>query len=282
MKEIIYFTTKEKRKEFTLKVLDIFKDQIKGTVFIKPNMVSYEEFPTTTHPETLETVIKYLQENGHEIICGDGQGIDVSNKKVEDHIIKKICKKYGIEFLNLYNEPMRKFKSPRGFTIKMSEIPFKADSIISLPNLKSHPHWELHMTGALKIVVGYFTTWERIKMHMHAYIPLAKNRWKMIAEANWFLMKQKESPTHLTIMDAMEPLIYANEIRHGGKPVKLRPGYLLASKCPTVLDIFGFDILKKVEPRYKNRDISYVPYIKYAIKYGICNSEYELKEVELD
>ena len=61
MPETIYYSKfeegKEKRKEFTLKILELYKDQIKGKVFIKPNMVSYEDYPTTTHPETLETPV---------------------------------------------------------------------------------------------------------------------------------------------------------------------------------------------------------------------------------
>ena len=280
MPELIYFTKfeegNEKRKEFTLKILDLFDDQIKGKVFIKPNLVSYEEYPTTTNPEILETVITYLQDHGHEITCGDGQAVDVKASAVKNSTMKRICEKYGIEFLNLHKQPMKTFKSPRGFKIKMSVIPFQAESIISLPNLKSHRHMELRMTGALKMVVGYFTKFERIKMHMM----IIKNRWKQIAEANWFLMKQEGAPTHLTIMDAVQPLITANELRHGGKPVYA--GYMFAGNCPTVLDVHGFNFLKQYEPRYADKTLDYVPYIKYAIEYGLGGPEYELKEIELD
>jgi len=277
MPETIYYSKfeegKEKRKEFTLKILELYKDQIKGKVFIKPNMVSYEDYPTTTHPETLETVITWLQDCGHEIIIGDGQGVDVSSKKVEETTITRLCQKHHLEFLNLYNQPMKKFKSPRGFRLKMSAIPFEAESIISLPNLKSHKHWELRMTGALKMVVGYFSKFERIKMHMI----ILKSRWKCVAEANWFLMKQEGAPSHLTIMDAIQPMIHANEARHGGEPVYA--GHIFASDCPSVLDIHGFNYLKAYEPRYANKTLNYVPYIKYAVEYGLGGPEYELKEI---
>ncbi|NVM30897.1 MAG: DUF362 domain-containing protein [Candidatus Helarchaeota archaeon] len=280
MPETIYHAKfeegKEKRKEFTLKILETYKDQINGKVFIKPNMVSYEDYPTTTNPEILETVITHLQDRGLEIICGDAHAVDVKTEKVQDTTIIRICKKHDIKFLNLHKHPRKKFKSPRGFKIKMSLIPFQADSIISLPNLKTHRHWELRMTGALKMVVGYFTNWERIKMHMI----IIKNRWKMIAEANWFLMKQENSPTHLTIMDAVQPLIHANELRHGGVPINV--GYLFASSSPTVLDIHGFNLLKEYEPRYKDKTIAYVPYIKYAMKYLEEGPEYTLKEIPLN
>ena len=273
MTESIYFAKSDKRKEFTLKILDIFKDYIKEKVFIKVNEVSYEEYPTTTHPEILETVIEYLQDNGREITCGDGHGIDVREKKVKNTTIRQICKKYSVRFLSLFNGPVKKFKSPRGFKIKMSSVPFEADSLISLPILKSHPRFE--MTGALKMCVGYFTTFERIKMHMK----IAKNRWKMIAEANWFLTKQESSPTHLTIMDAVQTMIKSNEFRHGGIQADL--GYLLASDCPSVLDIYGFNLLKEVEPRFKGKDIDHIKYLKYAIDYGLGGPEYELKEIQI-
>ncbi|MBD3229937.1 MAG: DUF362 domain-containing protein [Candidatus Lokiarchaeota archaeon] len=274
MTEKIYYTQNEKRREFTEKILSKYDEYIKQKVFIKPNQVSFEEYPTTTHPEILETVIQYLQDKGHEITCGDGQGIDVGSKKVKNTTIKKICEKYGIEFQNLYQEPMKKFKSPRGFTIKMSTVPFESDTIISLPILKRHDH--MRLTGALKMVVGYFSKWERIKLHMI----IVKNRWKMIAEANWFLMKKENAPNHLTIMDAVETFINSNERRHGGEKKHL--GYLMASKCPVVLDIWGFELMKKVEPRYENKDISLVPYIKWAKRYHLCDStDYDLEEIEL-
>ena len=276
MTETIYFAKSEKRREFAFKILELFQDQIKGKVFIKPNLVSYEEYPTTTHPETLETVIVWLQDHGHEVLCGDGHAVDVSADSVQNSTMRRICEKHGIEFLNLHKQPMKTFRSPRGFKIKMSAVPFQAESIISLPNLKSHRHMELRMTGALKMVVGYFTKFERIKMHMM----IIKNRWKQIAEANWFLMKQEGAPSHLTIMDAVQPLITANELRHGGKPINA--GFLFASNCPTVLDIHGFNFLKQYEPRYADKTLDYVPYIKYALEYELGGPEYELKEIKLD
>jgi len=271
--EIIYYTKSDKRKEFTKKILEIYKDKIGKKVFIKPNHVSWEEYPATTHPDMLRTVITWLQNNGREITIGDGHGVDVKSKKVQDTTIRKICKEFGLEFLDLYKNPKKIYKTPRGRKVKLSKIPFESDSIISLPILKTHPHWHCHMTGALKMVVGYMGTWERMVLHMLVF----KNRWKTIAEANWILMNEGKKRDIITIMDAFKTLIHANEFRHGGEEVEL--GYLLASNCPVVLDIHGFNLLKEVEPRYKDKDLDYVPYIKYAKEYGICDGEFELKEV---
>ncbi|MHA1379764.1 MAG: DUF362 domain-containing protein [Candidatus Helarchaeota archaeon] len=269
MSKIIYQSKSDKRKEFALKILKSFKIQDK--VFIKPNQVSFEEYPTTTHPDILEAVITYLQDKECEITIGDGAGIDVRSKKVENTTITRLCKKYGIQFLNLLKEPMKSFKSPRGYKVKMSAVPFNADVIISLPILKYHPHFR--MTGALKMVIGYLSRFERIKLHMK----VVKNPWKLIAEANWFLVNQDKPRLHLVILDAIKTMTKANEFRHGGKEADL--GYLLASDCLPVLDIYGFNLLKNIEPHYKNKDTDYLPYIKYAIEYGLGGPEYELKEI---
>ena len=132
------------------------------------------------------------------------------------------------------------------------------------------------MTGALKMVVGYFGKSERIKMHLL----ILKNRWKCIAEANWFLLKQEGAPTHLTIMDAVQPLIHANELRHGGAPIYA--GHMFASTSPSVLDLHGFSFLKQYEPCYANKTLNYVPYIQLAIDYGMGGPDYDLKEILLD
>ena len=100
-----------------------------------------------------------------------------------------------------------------------------------------------------------------------------------MAEANWLLMNKDKTRLHLIIMDAVQTMIDANEFRHGGKAVDL--GYLFASKSPPVLDIYGFSLLKDIEPKYKDKDIKYLPYIKYAIEYGLGGPEYELKEIAI-
>ncbi|MHA1379763.1 MAG: DUF362 domain-containing protein [Candidatus Helarchaeota archaeon] len=274
MTEKIYYSKSDKRKEFTLKILKLFSNRIKGTVLIHPNHVSYERYPTTTHPDTLEAVIKYLKDNDYEIICGDAHAIDLSKKSLKETIIMKICRNYGIEFKNLYELPMKEFISPRGFKLKMSETPFRADTIISLPVLKTHS--DFYLTGALKMAVGFFSGKDRITMHMKN----SEYRWKILAEANYFLLNENTSKI-LTIMDAFKTMIGANEFRHGGKEEDL--GYLLASNNPINLDIHGFSLLKKqkIVPKYSGKNIDYIGYIRKLIKYGIPNSDYELKEIRL-
>jgi uncharacterized protein (DUF362 family) len=58
----IYVSETTDRKEFVTKIIEIFKQQIDkaSTIFIKPNIVSFEPYPTTTHPETLDTILTLL------------------------------------------------------------------------------------------------------------------------------------------------------------------------------------------------------------------------------
>ena len=67
MKETIHLYKGEKRKEFTLAILNLFKKEIKGRVLVKTNNVSYENYPTTTHPEVLDTVISFLKDNTYPL-----------------------------------------------------------------------------------------------------------------------------------------------------------------------------------------------------------------------
>jgi uncharacterized protein (DUF362 family) len=61
---IIYVTKTNDQKEFVTKIVKIYKQQLDQahTIFIKPNIVSYEPYPTTTHPKTLDTLLTLLAE----------------------------------------------------------------------------------------------------------------------------------------------------------------------------------------------------------------------------
>lgn len=276
MAEIVYWTRGDKRKEFAEKVLDIFKDQIGKRVLIKPNQVSYEPYPTTTHPQMLRAVIGELQKREAEILCGDGQAIDAFGKKMRNTDLKQIAKELKIEFLNFYRLEMQTFITAYNWKIKMIKLPFKVDTVISLPVLKSHPKGRLRMTGALKNVVGYFSAKERAQMHLPV---ISKDPWQTIAQANWLLKYGKNPPKQIIIMDGFQTLIKANELRHGGKLADL--GYLMAGQNPVALDIFGFNLLKKVEPQYEDKEYTYVKYIPIAIDIGLGSPIFDAVEVKL-
>jgi uncharacterized protein (DUF362 family) len=187
----IYFAETCNRKDFVTKTIKIFKTQIDqaSSIFIKPNIVSSETYPTTTHPQILDTLLDHLSEK--EIIVGDGHAVDTGYTKniIENSPLKEICSHHNIELVNLYNKKMKKWKSPRGYTIKVSTLPLECDYVISLPVLKAHK--QCGLSGALKNQFGYLSKLDRILMHTKI-----KNIHKGIAEVNL------GCPTNLFIVDA--------------------------------------------------------------------------------
>jgi len=262
----IYFSQRLNRKEFATEIMQIFNEQIKKAkkIFLKPNIVSYELYPTTTHPETLETILKHLP--NHEVVVGDAPAIDAgrSNKIIAKSALKQVCDSYGAKFINLYSEKMLQVKSSRGYKIKTSNLPLTCDFIISLPVLKTH--FMVGLSGALKNQFGYLSKKDRLLMHAKI-----KNINKGIAEVNAAV------PTNLFIIDAAETMIAAQECRHGGCTTKL--GYMIAGTDPVALDHFGLQLLKEVEPQYEENKQKAMKYIEYAESIGLGSKKHKSTEI---
>ena len=207
---------------------------------MKPNIVSYESYPTTTHPEVLEAVLKRL--GGREIVVGDAPAIDAgrSSRILRKSSLNEVCNRYGVKLLNLYSEKMKTVKSPRGYRVKLSVLPLYCDYVISLPVLKIHGM--VGLSGALKNQFGYLSKQNRLLMHCKF-----KNINKGVAEVNAAI------PTNLFIIDAFETMIEAQECRHGGCPAKLNT--MIAGTDPVSLDLFGLQLLKKLEPKFEHKKI---------------------------
>ncbi|MFX0004629.1 MAG: DUF362 domain-containing protein [Candidatus Hermodarchaeota archaeon] len=262
---IIYYTDNPDRKRFVTSLLSRFINKIEGKVLIKVNLVSYNPYPTTTHPEMIEAVYNQIKSNASEIICGDGHGLDVPTKKVENHPIIEKCKELGISFINFYEHSFKKIKTSRGFTLKVSEIPFQQDYIISLPILKDH--LIVTLTNALKDKFGYLSKTERLKMHAKV-----KSIYKGIAELNTVLK------SNLIICDALKVLVKAQEFRHGGEEKNL--GYIFAGTDPVALDYYGYKLLHPISIKMKNiEDPLQIKYIKYALDYNVGSKDYNLEEI---
>ncbi|MFX0033494.1 MAG: DUF362 domain-containing protein [Candidatus Hodarchaeota archaeon] len=261
----IYFCKTLERKRFVASFISRFRKRIEGKVLIKVNLVSHNPYPTTTHPEMIEAVYEQIKSSASEIICGDGQSIDLSAKKIEDHPIVEKCKELGIPFVNFYDYSFRKVKTTRGFTLKVSEVPFQQDFIISLPILKDH--FIVKLTNALKDKFGYLPKTERLKIHAKL-----KDIHKGIAELNTIFK------SHLIICDALKVMIKAQEFRHGGEEKDL--GYLFAGTDPIALDYYGYKVLKPISTKLKDvDDPSQIKYIKYALDYGVGSKDYILEKL---
>jgi len=190
MNSIIFYSKSQDRITFVNRVLTYFKSKITGKILIKINLVSNEPYPTTSHPTILETVLKNLE--GMDLVVGDACAVDFKNFQIEDSPLFEICEKHRVPFIDFYQTEIQLLNSPRGYEFS-----------ISLPVLKFH--MQVYMSGALKNAFGYLDKRDRILMHINK-----KNIHKGIAELNTYFKP------NLTIMDAIETLIQAQEVRHGG------------------------------------------------------------------
>ena len=262
---MIYFSRTGDREHFVDQIIELFAEPLLKAkkVFVKPNIVSYEKYPTTTHPEILEAVLKRLV--GRDILVGDGPAIDAgrSSRILQKSPLNEVCKSYGIKLQNLHSN-MRTVQSPRGYRIKVSTLPLACDFVISLPVLKVHGM--VGLSGALKNQFGYLSKQDRLLMHCKI-----KSLDKGIAEANAAV------PTNLFIVDAVETMIKAQECRHGGCPAKLNT--LIAGTDPVSLDLFGLQLLKKLEPKFEEKQKQALGHIEYASDYGLGKKDFTLKEI---
>lgn len=136
MKPAVFVRETDDRKAFTKAILRRFQGKWSGKrVFVKPNIVSHERYPTTTHPEVLREVLKVLTERGCEVMVGDGPALDAgdSNQIIEHHQLQGVCGEFDTELCNLHDEPFRKVMARTGYKLRVSSVPFDYDYLISLP-----------------------------------------------------------------------------------------------------------------------------------------------------
>ncbi len=255
------------RVAFTEEVLGLYRDLIGGAkrVLVKPNVVSHEQYPTSTHPDVLRTVLSFLE--GKDYKVADSCAVDLlrTHRTLTQHRLNHVCEKFGAEIIDLHQTPHSTYKSSQiNLGVDLSKTPFNFDLIISLPVLKSHPVCTI--TGALKNQFGFTTKAERIKMHSGV-----KNIHKAIAQIN--LLR----PPGVIIMDAVETLIGANEIRHGGKKTHL--GHMLAGTDPVALDVRGMELLAQVDRGLWGKKPADVKHLAFAAQYGAGKIDAIIEEI---
>jgi uncharacterized protein (DUF362 family) len=261
----VYVSQTKDRVGFIKKVFEIFAPKLAGQrVLLKPNVVSSEPYPTTTHPDTLGTLLDLLADR--QVIVADAAAADLlrPGKAIKDHGLARLCRSKGRELVDLYERAATGWTSPRGFELKLSALPLKQDCIISLPVLKSHIN--VRLTGAVKNQFGYLARTERGRLHFGRDL-----LHQGIAECTVFARPR------LFILDAVETLVGANEMRHGGRIQKL--GWMLAGEDPVALDAFGLTLLARLEPKLQGLLPRDLPYLRLAQEYGLGTFEYKVEEV---
>jgi uncharacterized protein (DUF362 family) len=262
----VYWSQTVNRRAFVHSALEPIKAQIDGaqTFLVKPNVVSSEPCPTTTHPETLQAVLDFL--SGKDVVVADAPAVDAGSAQrvMASSPLHAVCEASGVPFLNLYKSQDRKFVSPRGYGLTLFTLPLERDLVISLPVLKSHN--VCGMTGALKNQFGYLPRRERIAMHVGVKdIHKGIAELAVVAKPHWF------------IVDAVQSSICAQEMRHGGSVQDL--GYMLAGSDPVALDCFGLKLLREVAPELQHKSPEDILHLDYALEYGVGSVDYESVEI---
>ena len=263
---IVYLHQNEDREGFVRKAFqqfDILRRAVGKYVLLKPNIVSSEPYPTTTHPTTVEACLELLQGVARKVIVADGPAWDAGDTKyiIEEHDLSKSCEKFGVPLMDLFVKGTKKV-SMRSFELEISLIAFECDIIISLPVLKVHGICDI--TGALKNQVGFLSTADKKRLHWGLDVN------KVIAELNEVIKPD------LHIVDCVQTLVNTNEVRHGGKTKMM--GYMLAGNDPVSLDALGLELLAKVEPRLRRKRIKDILHLRYAAELGVGALKYEIVE----
>jgi len=235
-------------------------------VLLKPNLVLAMEGLSPrgilTSPEIVSSVIKIVKEKGAgSIVLADG-AMSIPSMKLDTKAALKwggldvICKKEGVQFVDLNKKPFRSFTLSDGTEIDVAEAVFDADFVINLPILKTHN--QLKTTICIKNLKGALAMKSKKKCHVESHLVSA------VAEINRFL------PCDINIVDALT----ATELgpAPSGRPDQVREmGLVLAGKDRLECDIVGSYLLG-----YDAKDIQYM--VEYAEMTG---QSVEMSDVDI-
>ncbi len=252
-------------------------------VAIKPNFNSDDPFPATTHPATLEFVIKKIREKKPvSITIFERSGMGDTHKILEKREVNTLAAKYGVRIIDLDKLPARGWERVHekdlhwksGFLVPKELV--GSGYVINICCLKTH-----RVGGdfalSLKNNVGSIARWKpdapphNYMWELHAS-PFQR---LMIAEINKYI------PCHLVIMDAMQG--FADEGPERGRLIE--PGLILASSDRVAIDAVGLSILRSygTTAKISRGPIFGQEQLKRAAELGIgARSEEEIELVPLD
>jgi uncharacterized protein (DUF362 family) len=243
IKSKVYFIKTSERdsgiKKLLKKIdLDIFSGQ---RVALKANYNSADPFPASTHPQTLKSLIKSLQEAGAiEITLAERSGMGKTRYVLETMKVFKLAEELGFQVSVLNEEELENWVKMekkgshwlRGFYLP--KIVLEADRVVQTCCLKTH-RFGGNFTLSLKNSVGLVA--KRLPGSLYDYMAelhISPYQRYMIAEIN------QHYPVDLVLMDATEAFV-------DGGPEKgsvVEPGLLLAAKDRVALDAVGVALLR--------------------------------------
>lgn len=127
-------------------------------IILKPNLTKYKAFPTTSDPEFVEAVIRYIRKCNKKakIIIAEGSGGSSTEKCYKKLGYLELAKKYDIDLIDLNNAETVKKRSKKFKKFKSIEFPkvLLDGFLISLPILKGHS--KTKVTISLKNMIGCY------------------------------------------------------------------------------------------------------------------------------
>lgn len=224
------------RKASTRKVVEGFgMPEVAGkNVLIKPNFNTADPPPGSTHSDTLETVIRTVQEGGPKhVIVGDRSGPASTREVFREKGIFQMGERLGFECLIFDSMPKSRFEKIAlpgshwrdGYLIAKPVL--EADAVITLCCLKAHSFGG-HFTMSLKVTTGMIAGSNMRELHSSDHIR------DMIAEMNVAYRPK------LIVMDGVEAFV-------DGGPMtgtKWQANLTFASDDRVAIDAVGVAALK--------------------------------------
>jgi uncharacterized protein (DUF362 family) len=212
------------------------------TVLLKPNFNSSDPAPGSTHPDTLRTLLEFIQSQGAtRILVGDRSGMGDTREVMVELGVYKLADEMNFVVIAFDDLPedqwervtLQKSHWKKGFAVPriLSEV----DVIIQTCCLKTHKFGG-HFTMSLKNAVGLVA--KKIPGDKHDYmreLHLSRSQPEMIAEIN------TAYEPNLILLDGLQAFT------RGGpaKGTLVSPNVLLVGRDRIAIDAVGVAILRK-------------------------------------
>lgn len=193
-----------------------------------------------THPEVVRGLVRFFKErNTRKIYVGDSSIVGVDSvEALKSAGIWAVCQEEGVECLNLDDSGMREQEIPDPVMIsrlKMSDLPFQVDRVISVPVMKTHMY--AGVTLSIKNMKGCLFQKDKTRLHRINQAPPDIHKGKCLDYGIADLMKVCYPDYVVTdgvvAMEGFGP--------SGGTPVEL--GVVLASKDALSADLTAIRLM---------------------------------------
>jgi uncharacterized protein (DUF362 family) len=213
----------------------------KAKVFIKPNIVfwtrttNFPKYGVITTSRVVEDMVVLLKEHGiDDITIGEGTVLrNPKDMQTQMHAFETLGygvlkKRYGVNFLNIWERPFEKVNLGDGIELKFNVDILNADFVINLPVLKTHSMTKVSL--GIKNLKGMIDIASRKKCHN---IDPVKDLHFMVAKL------ANKIPPNFTLLDG----IYTNERGPNVDGTMHRSNLLIASADVLSADMVGAKVL---------------------------------------